>query len=281
MAKFKIVTDSTVELSSEEIKQYGITIVPLSSMIDTVVYYDGVTITKAEFLEKMKHTPELPKSSQPAVGTFLDTYTDLTANGDDVLSIHVTETLSGTVNTAHQAAKILKGKVTVIDSGFCARAMAFQVLEAAKCAEAGLTVQETLSRLEEVKKRTILYISIVTLENMVKGGRIGKTMGRVTGWLNVKVNLQMIDGVLTPDMKGRGTKAVIKRYKEIIAELQKNYAGIEAIGITHAGLSDYSNQIIQMLQDAFPEAELFTSYASASVMTHAGPDAISVQFLTK
>ncbi len=81
MTKFKIVTDSTVELSNEEIKQYGITVVPLSSMIANILYYDGVTITKAEFLEKMKKSHELPKSSQPAMGTFLDTYNELTADG--------------------------------------------------------------------------------------------------------------------------------------------------------------------------------------------------------
>lgn len=281
MTKFKIVTDSTVELSNEEIKQYSITIVPLSSMIANILYYDGVTITKAEFLEKMKKSHELPKSSQPAMGTFLDTYNELTADGSAVLSIHVAETLSGTVNSAHQAANLTHGKVTVIDSEFCARAMAFQVLEAAKCAEAGLSIEETLQRLEEIKKRTLLYITVVDLENMIKGGRIGKTMGRVTSWLNIKANLQMIDGVLTPDMKGRGTKSIVKRYEEIIAELKKNHVEMEAIGVTHAGLSDYSDQIIRMLQEAFPEAQFFISYASASVMTHAGPDAISVQFLAK
>ena len=281
MTKFKIVTDSTVELSNEEIKQYSITVVPLSSMIANILYYDGVTITKAEFLEKMKKSHELPKSSQPAMGTFLDTYNELTADGSAVLSIHVAETLSGTVNSAHQAANLTHGKVTVIDSEFCARAMAFQVLEAAKCAEAGLSIEETLQRLEEIKKRTLLYITVVDLENMIKGGRIGKTMGRVTSWLNIKANLQMINGVLTPDMKGRGTKSIVKRYEEIIAELKKNHVEMEAIGVTHAGLSDYSDQIIRMLQEAFPEAEFFISYASASVMTHAGPDAISVQFLTK
>ena len=74
MPNFKIVTDSTTELSAEEIDKYGITVIPLSSMIDNVLYYDGVTITKPEFLEKMMNSKELPKSSQPAMGTFLDKY---------------------------------------------------------------------------------------------------------------------------------------------------------------------------------------------------------------
>lgn len=281
MTSFKIVTDSTVELSSQEIEKYGITIVPLSSIIDDVVYYDGVTISKPEFLEKMKNNPELPKSSQPAVGAFLDVFTQLTADGADVLSINVTNTLSGTVNSARQAADILGDKVTVIDSEFCARAMGFQVLEAAKCAEAGMTVTETLNYLEETKKRTLLYIAIVNLENMVKGGRIGKTMGLVTSFLNVKINLQMIKGALVSDKKGRGTKAIVNRYEAIIAEVKEKYSEVESIGVTHDGLTSYSNKIVQMLKDAFPDIELYISYASASVMTHAGPDAVCVQFLTK
>jgi fatty acid-binding protein DegV len=91
----------------------------------------------------------------------------------------------------------------------------------------------------------------------------------------------MIDGALTTDVKGRGTKSIVKRYEEIIAELKQKYSDVEAIGITHDGLSDYSNQIIGMLKNAFPNAQMHTSYASASVMTHAGPEAVSFQFLIK
>lgn len=142
--------------------------------------------------------------------------------------------------------------MTAIDSQFCARAAAFQVLEAAKCSAEGLTVAESVPRIQAVKERTLLYICIVNLENMVKGGRIGKTMDRITTLLNIKANLKMIDGALTTDLKGRGTKSIVKRYEEIIAELKQKYSDVEEIGITHDGLSDYSNQIIGMLKNAFP-----------------------------
>ena len=89
------------------------------------------------------------------MGTFLDKYNELTMDGSEVLSIHVTETLSGTVNSAHQAAKLAHGKVTAIDSQFCARAAAFQVLEAAKCSAEGLTVAEALPRIQAVKDSVV------------------------------------------------------------------------------------------------------------------------------
>ena len=275
----KIVTDSTVELTEEEVSRYGITIIPLSSMIDNVVYHDEIEITNEEFLQKMKQSPELPKSSQPAVGKFLEAYNDLTADGSEVLSIHVTETISGTVHSAHQAAGLANGKVTVIDSEFCARGQAFQVLAAAEFASTASTMEELLTHLEDIKSRTILYISIANLENMIKGGRIGKTMGKLTSLMDIKATLQMTDGKLHSDSKGRGTKSIIKRYKEICQTLHDAPKKVSAIGFTHIGMSDYSTTILTMLKTTFPHVEPMVSYASPSVMTHAGPDAISVQFL--
>lgn len=275
----KIVTDSTVELTEEEVSRYGITIIPLSSMIDNVVYHDEIEITNEEFLQKMKQSPELPKSSQPAVGKFLEAYNDLTADGSEVLSIHVTETISGTVHSAHQAAGLANGKVTVIDSEFCARGQAFQVLAAAEFASTASTMEELVTHLEDIKSRTTLYISIANLENMIKGGRIGKTMGKLTSLMDIKATLQMTDGKLHSDSKGRGTKSIIKRYKEICQTLHDAPKKVSAIGFTHIGMSDYSTTILTMLKTTFPHVEPMVSYASPSVMTHAGPDAISVQFL--
>ncbi|WP_035051304.1 DegV family protein [Carnobacterium pleistocenium] len=277
--KLKIVTDSTVELTDEEVARYGIQIIPLSSMIENVVYHDDIEITNEVFLQKMKQAAELPKSSQPPVGKFLTAYNALTADGSEVLSIHVTETLSGTVHSAHQAADLADGKVTVIDSQFCARGMAFQVLAAAEFANLASSMEEMLAHLENIKSRTILYISIANLENMIKGGRIGKTMGKLTSLMDIKATLQMTDGKLHSDSKGRGTKSIVKRYKEICQTLHDAPKKVSAIGFTHVGMSDYSTTILDMLKTTFPHIEPMVSYASPSVMTHAGPEAISVQFL--
>lgn len=281
MGTFKVLTDSTVHLTQEEIDTYGITIVPLSTILNGEVHEDGSDEGKALFLEKMKNSEELPKSSQPSIGRYMDLYNELTEDGNEVLAILVTHTLSGTVECARQAAELADGKITVIDSEFCARAMAFQVLEAARCAEEGLSVEETLTRIEATRSKTILYISIVDLTNMIKGGRIGKTLGAVSQLLNLKVNLSMINGALEADSKGRGRKSIIKRYEKIIQDMKQAKVEILEVGITHDGLSEYSEKIIQMLREALPHARFETAYASGSVMTHAGTDAVSFQFLTK
>ena len=281
MNKFKIVTDSSVHLTQEEIDKYNITIIPLSTMLNGHVYQDGSEIEKEDFLKKMRESQELPKTSQPSLGMIVDTYNALTQDGSEVLAIHVTHTLSGTVNGARQAAQLADGKITVIDSEFCARAMAFQVLEAAKCADKGLSIEETLPLLDSVRERTTLYISIVDLTNMIRGGRIGKTMGAISQALNIKANLQMVGGALQSDVKGRGTKAIVKRFEHILQDMKETGTELIEVGITHDGLSKYSEKIITMVHQAYPSAHYETAFASASVMSHAGPDAISFQFLRK
>lgn len=279
MKNIKIVTDSTVQLSKEEIEKYDITIVPLTAMIDSTVYIDEKTITKEEFLEKMNAATELPKTSQPAIGSFVDTYRDLTADGSDVLSIHVTEVLSGTVQAAHQASNLIKGNVTVIDSKFIDRAMAFQVIAAAKMAQKGHSIAEISEKLDAIRSKTDLFICVVHLDNLIKGGRIGHTMGKISNFLNIKLMLRLTKDGLEPDAKGRGMRSMQKRVDKMIEDMKKT-AGIKAIGITHIGLTPFTEELIANFKQQFPSAEYHIAYASPSIMTHAGKDAFSVMYLT-
>ncbi|AKU59576.1 DegV family protein [Lacticaseibacillus paracasei] len=204
MANIKIVTDSSVQLTPEEISQHNITVVPLTIMIDNTVYIDGETITRDDFMDEMAAAQNLPKTSQPAVGTFADVFDKLTADGSEVLAIHMTETISGTVNSSRQAAQIAKGKVTVIDSQFTDRAMAFQVLVAAEMAEAGKDMKTILDKLEQVRDNTTLVLGVTNLDNLVKGGRLSRVSGLISSFLNIKVILQLQNGELKALRKGRG-----------------------------------------------------------------------------
>ncbi|KMO49853.1 DegV family protein, partial [Lacticaseibacillus rhamnosus] len=187
MANIKIVTDSSVQLTPEEISQHNITVVPLTIMIDNTVYIDGETITREDFMDEMAAAQNLPKTSQPAIGTFTDVFDKLTADGSQVLSIHMTETISGTVNSARQAAQLAKGDVTVIDSQFTDRSMAFQVLAAAEMAEAGKDMPTILDKLKQIRDHTILVLGVTNLDNLVKGGRLSRVSGLISSFLNIKV----------------------------------------------------------------------------------------------
>ncbi len=186
MQKIKIVTDSTADLSQEVIEKYDIHVLPLSISVNGQTYLDRVDLQPDEFIEEMIKSEELPKTSQPAMGTFVEMYDKLGEDGNEVLSIHMTSGMSGTVATANSAASMTDTKVTVVDSQFITHALAYQVVEAAKMANEGRSLEEILKRVDEVRKNTRLYVVVDTLENLVKGGRIGKGKAFIGSLLNIK-----------------------------------------------------------------------------------------------
>ncbi|MED4878484.1 DegV family protein, partial [Anoxybacillus geothermalis] len=165
MKKVKIVTDSTVDVPSSVLAEHGIEVVPLHLTVDGEAFVDRVTITPGQFMAKMKAARELPKSSQPSVGEFLAVYDRLGADGSEIISIHMAGELSGTVRSAEHAAALTKANVTVVDSQFISCALGFQVLEAARLAKAGRSVDEIIRRLDDVRRRTRLYVVLDTLDH--------------------------------------------------------------------------------------------------------------------
>lgn len=272
MAKIKIVTDSSITIEPELAKDLNITIVPLTVMIDGVVYSDA-NLKEGEFLQLMKSSKNLPKTSQPPVGVFAEVFEDLSAEDVQIISIHMSHALSGTVEAARQGATLAKADVTVVDSSFTDQAMKFQVVEAAKMAKAGATLEEILEKLEEVKAKTELYIGVSTLENLVKGGRIGRVTGLISSLLNIRVVMQMTDHTLSPIIKGRGAKTFKKWLDDLKESLKEKE--IEEIGISYAGGPDFANQMKVELQELV-EKPISVLETGSIIQTHTGENAWAV-----
>ena len=169
MSKIKIVTDSSLTIEPELVEKYDITVVPLSVMIDGVVYSDNDMKEEGKFLNLMRNSKELPKTSQPPVGVFAEVYENLMKDGaEHIVSIHITHTLSGTVEAARQGANLAGADVTVIDSTFTDQCQKFQVVQAAKLAQEGASLEEVIAKVEEVRQKSELFIGVSTLENLVK-----------------------------------------------------------------------------------------------------------------
>ena len=272
MTKIKIVTDSSITIEPELAKDLNITIVPLTVMIDGVVYSDS-NLKEGEFLQLMKSSKNLPKTSQPPVGVFAEVFEDLSAEDVQIISIHMSHALSGTVEAARQGATLAKADVTVVDSSFTDQAMKFQVVEAAKMAKAGATLEEILQKLEEVKAKTELYIGVSTLENLVKGGRIGRVTGLISSLLNIRVVMQMTNHTLTPIVKGRGAKTFKKWLDDLKESLKEKE--IEEIGISYAGGPEFANQMKEELQE-FVEQPIPVLETGSIIQTHTGENAWAV-----
>lgn len=272
MAKIKIVTDSSVTIEPELVNDLDITIVPLSVMVDGVLYSDA-DLKEGEFLRLMKESTNLPKTSQPPVGVFAEVFEELSESTDHIVAIHMSHALSGTIEAARQGATLANANVTVIDSSFTDQALKFQVVEAAKLAKEGSELEEILQKIEEVREKTELYIGVSTLENLVKGGRIGRVTGLLSSLLNIRVVMQMDNHQLQPIAKGRGDKT----FKKWLVELEEKLktAKVAEIGISYAGTASFANEIKERLQ-VFVEKPISVLETGSIIQTHTGENAWAI-----
>ena len=273
MTKIKIVTDSSVTIEPELVKQLDITVVPLSVMIDNVVYSDADLKEEGKFLQLMQEAKNLPKTSQPPVGVFAEVFEELSKDGSQILAIHMSHALSGTVEAARQGASLSTADVTVIDSSFTDQALKFQVVEAAKLAQEGKELEEILTRVEAVKNNTELYIGVSTLENLVKGGRIGRVTGLLSSLLNIRVVMQMKDHELQPIVKGRGAKTFKKWLDELTTTLSEH--SVAEIGISYSGSADWAKEMKESLQ-AYVEKPISVLETGSIIQTHTGENAWAI-----
>ncbi len=277
MTKVKIVTDSTVDLTDEEAKELGISIVPLSITIDGETFLDRVDITPQEFLMRMKQSAELPKSSQPAVGHFVELYNHLGSDGSEIISIHMTSGMSGTVASAENAARLSESEVTVIDSMYISRALAFQVVEAAKMANEGQTKEEIIKRIEEIRKASTLFVTVDTLENLVKGGRIGKGKALIGSLLNIKPIASLQDGVYTPVSKVRSHAKIVKYLSEKFAEDVSNKT-IKGVAIAQVDAIELAKNVKEAIKKLTGYGDIDIVETTPVISTHTGPGAIGFMY---
>ena len=281
MSRIIIVTDSTADLTEQEIQDFNIHVVPLNITIQEEHYLDGKTITKEEFKNKMIASSELPMTAQPSIGRFVELYDKLGKDGSEIISIHLMNSISGTVNAARQAADITESTVTVVDSDFTSRSMGIIVREAAQAAKEGKSAEEVLEVIESTRQRTKLYLTVLNLDNLIKGGRISRVMGAFSNLLNIKLFLEVINGKIEIVQKGRGLKSLQKKYDEVFEEMKACPNGIQEIGIMHAGLNEFNQSQIDTLRKLFPEAKLTIVMTSPIIMSHTGVDAMAVTYLEK
>ena len=281
MSRIIIVTDSTADLTEQEIQDFNIHVVPLNITIQEEHYLDGETITKEEFKNKMIASSELPMTAQPSIGRFVELYDELGKDGSEIISIHLMNSISGTVNAARQAADITESTVTVVDSDFTSRSMGIIVREAAQAAKEGKSAEEVLEVIESTRQRTKLYLTVLNLDNLIKGGRISRFMGAFSNLLNIKLFLEVINGKIEIVQKGRGLKSLQKKYDEVFEEMKACPNGIQEIGIMHAGLNEFNQSQIDTLRELFPDAKFTIVMTSPIIMSHTGVDAMAVTYLTK
>ena len=273
-------TDSSVQLTPEEIKKYNITVVPLTITIDGHSYIDGVDITRSDFVKKMNEAESLPKTSQPPIGRFVETIEKLTADGSQVIGIFLAKALSGTVDAARQAVEIAgqTDNVTIIDSELTDRAEGFQVLAAAKDSQAGKSMDEIIAHVKKIRDNQKLEMMVVNLQNLIKGGRLGAVSGRIATMLNIRISLQMPKGELQVYKKGRGKKFTRAFDERVLKEIADNKDRIEEIGISYVDTPEQMQELADKIKEINPDIDILVAETSPIIATHAGNGAYAILY---
>jgi EDD domain protein, DegV family len=280
MSKVKILADSSVQLTPEEIEKYDIGIVPLTISIDEKTYTDGVNITREEFVREMDASKDLPKTSQPSIGTFMKVIDEVPDDYTDILALIMTPAISGTINAARQVAEMTDRHMEVIDTQFTDRAQGFQVLKAAKLAQEGKSVAEIKAAVEKVRDNTKLYMGVTSIENILRGGRLSKFAGTLSTILNINLVLVVKNNSLDVVKRGRGRKTIEKYMSGVIDEI-KGLENIKAIGISYVDKMDYVNELKAKLAEIVPDVPLLIRVTSPVIATHAGSGAFAIEFYTE
>ncbi|WP_157729561.1 DegV family protein [Tumebacillus algifaecis] len=219
----RIVTDSTSDLTSSMIAEFGIDTVPLNVIFDGKAYADGIEISKEEFYIKMAESKVLPTTSQPSPALMRDRFQKILDAGDDVYYVGLASTLSGTVQSARIGRDMVTdpNRVTIYDSLNASFGQGLLALEAAKMARDGRTAEEITLRLQDLRRRFKLVFSVATLENLRKSGRINNLAFLFGSLLSIKPIL-MLDtaGVVQQYDKVRGKKNALATILRFVEEHQ-------------------------------------------------------------
>lgn len=223
MTKVKIVTDSTADIPKEIVDKYDIEVIPLTIIMQEKTYLDRIDFTNEEFYQVLRTCEELPTTSQITPAIFAETYLKLAEEGvTDIVSIHLASELSGTYQSSVIAARLVADKVKVhcIDSKTATIGLGLVAMTVAQAAAEGKSLEEVLAIAEEASEKTNIYFLLDSLDNLYKGGRIGKAGQLVGSLLNIKPVLNLHAGEISAYEKVRGNREgkALERLIEILKE---------------------------------------------------------------
>lgn len=266
----RIVTDSTCDLPTAITEQFGINVVPLYINIGKESFLDGIDISREQFYRSLPGYAEHPTTAVPSPQKFRAIYDNLADQGaDEVLSIHISSSLSAVVDVASVAAKETTSvPVTVFDSQQLSLGTGFMVETAAKLAAAGATVKEILAQLNEQVKRSHVFAALDTLEFLRRSGRMNGFMANLGSLLQIKPILTMHQGKPGTE-KVRTRDRAMKRLFEMLTEI----GAIERIAIVHANALERVAELRSLIESMLPGKEVIAVDITPVIGAHIGPGA--------
>ena len=279
MSKIAIVTDSTAYIPNDLVQQYLISVAPQVLIWGDEVFEDGVDIQPGEFYTRLKNAKIMPTTSQVSPKAFKDIFDQRLEEGYQILTILVSEQLSGTLASAIQARELLPGApIEIVDSRTTAMARGFQVLAAARAAADGATLADCKAIAIKSREHTGVIFAVNTLEFLHRGGRIGGAARLLGTALNMKPILEVTGGRVEPIQRVRTRSKSLNRLVELVEE---RIAGRQPVRLAtlHANSPEDAKTILKATSEKVNAVETIFSEVSPVVGTHTGPGTVGIAFM--
>ncbi len=273
-----VVTDSTADVPPALRDELGIEVVPLRVNFGQESFRDGIELTTAQLMERMANSPSLPTTSQPTAGEFAAVFQDAIDAGREIVCITIGSKLSGTYQAAVTAAEqVAPDRIEVIDGASTTMHIGWPAVAGARAAREGAD-RETVSRaIRDAQERSNLFVALKTLDNVYKGGRIGKASQLFGSALGIKPIVSFREGTLVPIERVRTWKKAVRRMVELVLE----EGDLSDIIVLYTDDPTDAEAIQAELRERYPDANVILGTAGAVIATHAGPGAVGVATLRR
>jgi DegV family protein with EDD domain len=279
VTRIAIVTDSGVNVPAEVQREYDIHIIPLKVTFGDQTYRDGADLTTAQFYEMLEEASQLPTTSQPSAGDFVEVYSRLSGEADAIVSIHLSALLSGTVKSALTARQSVNHvPIEVIDSRSASLGLGFVVMAAARAARQGGSLADVLAVAESlIPKISVLFV-VDTLKYLHMGGRIGGASALLGSALKIKPLLQLSEGEVNPLERVRSKCRATERMLEIMAQRleAEEGDGLVHAAVAHADRLDEALALKEQVEARFEPAEFYLVELPPALGTHVGPGTLGL-----
>jgi DegV family protein with EDD domain len=268
--KIGLVTDSTSDLPANLVMQHNIEVVPAILIMGDKTYTDGEGISRQEFYRRLPDLPVPPTTASPSVGSFIERYERLFRGGiDRILSIHAPNALSGIFNAARLAAETFGEKVHVLDSGQVTLGLGFQVLMAAEAIARGAVLDDVLSLVASLRERVRVVALLDTLEYIRRSGRVSWVRARIGELLNLKLLIELRQGIVERLGQVRTRAQGIVHLTEIL----QSWGPLERLAVLHTNAEAAARQLLADIKPNLPIPPLVINVTTI-IGTHVGPNGL-------
>lgn len=278
MSGVHLVTDSSCDLTQDEIGGLNIEIVPLSIRFGNDEFTDRQDLTVGEFYRKMANSGTLPQTACPSPGSFEQAFQRATeAGADSVVCLTISSDLSNTFQSAQTGAEALEGRlpIHVVDSRTVSSGLGTLVLEAAKAASGDADADSVMRKVESLVPRTHVIAALNTLENLKRGGRIGGAKAMVGSILSIKPLIDISGGVVKESGKARTRKKAM----HMLYERMVDAGAIEQVAVMHGCAPDI-DEFLDLIGPRFQRDAFRVGTLGAVIGAHGGSEIIGVSWIT-